>query len=389
MSKSHKKMIGNQVRSEFQKFESANLRSGKPGDFHLNPENFRTYEDYEAHIASLVEDIRAKGVLTPLHVYANGVVADGNCRLTACQRLAAEGVEVEIPFLVVQYEEDKLDRLDAMFSRNDGEQFHALDQGRLFAEYREGGLNNTEIAKRVNRTSMHVGQMLTLHDATDPVRDAVRSGLLSSNMAVDTIRAHGEEILLAAIAEAKDEDARKVRSKHVQSVLDQMKGSPEAEVEDEDEAPFDGGTPVAQQSSNEAVADEVLGDDTPTADEADEDEAQPVDDTDEEPVGNDDGEAQPVDDTEEEEVAGGAAAPAPAPTTPREPKAPTSEGGVKFDAKVARAIIANFLPAANRFIEAEKECTNEELREAVDEFITDLIGLVQEARDYDIEPNEV
>lgn len=246
-----------------------------PRELTLNPENERDYIADNASMEALRQSIRSEGIKTPLHIYDDGTVDDGNRRLFNIQLLLEEGVEIEsVPAIIVPRPDNEVEAVLSRLNKNEAAQFSALEQGRAFAKLRDAGLNNTQISNRTPFTAMHVGNMLTLHDTSDTVRDAVRASQVSATLAVETVRKHGEEVLLQAVDLAVQQGKEKATQRHVDAVAaaieaanavgpkqasdaEPVEAEVEAEVEalDPDDVPFDGGVTVSDAEPTDPVID--------------------------------------------------------------------------------------------------------------------------------------
>jgi hypothetical protein len=247
-----------------------------PKELMLNPNNQRDYDAADPDMVSLRQSLVAQGVLTALEIYEDGVVHDGNRRLFNINILLGEGVWTStVPAIIVPRPENEVEATIARLNKNEARQFSALEQARAFATLRDGGLNNSQIAAKTPFTSMHVGNMLTLHDAGDDVRAAVKARQVSATFAVDTIRRHGDAVLIEAVALALEQGKDRVSPRHVDAVL-ASKVEPVAAPQPDPTTPVDAtpvdatvepvvdATPV--DATVEPVADAVVADATANID---------------------------------------------------------------------------------------------------------------------------
>lgn len=204
-------------------------------DLTLNPENERIYNADEPRMVSLRQSIASEGILAALEIYDDGVVHDGNRRLSCLQHLIAGGSKIgPVPTVIVARPTDAAEAVLARLNRNEAEQFSPLEQGIAFAKLRANEMNNTQIAARTPFSSMHVGNMLTLHDASESVRNFVAAGSVSATLAVETVRKHGEDVLAQAIALAESQDKDKATQRHVDAVANPAKEADVGPVADAD-----------------------------------------------------------------------------------------------------------------------------------------------------------
>lgn len=209
----------------------------------LNPDNERDYRADDPRNVSLRQSLASEGVVTPLHIYEDGVVDDGNRRLFNIGLLmeAGEWTHGDVPAIIVARPANEVEAVLTRLNKNEAAQFSPMEQARAFAKLRAAGLNNTEIARRTPFTSMHVGNMLTLHDASGAVRAAVQKGQVSATLAVETVRKPGgEDVLMRAIALAMSQGRDRATPRHVEAVLaaDAAEAAePAQEAEAETDAP--------------------------------------------------------------------------------------------------------------------------------------------------------
>jgi len=227
-----------------------------PRDLSLNPENERTYRADAPENVALRQSIRAQGVLQPLRIYSDGVVEDGNRRLYNIQILLNEGVEIkEVPAVLVERPATEAEGVILRLNLNEAQQFAPLEQGRAFAKLRAAGMNDVQIANATGFKSMHVGNMLTLHNASETIHQLVDEGKISATMAVTVLRAHGEEMIHRMVDFALSQGKAKATERHLDALLAQDKAAA-TPVED---------LPAPAPAATEAVAVEVQSELPPIA----------------------------------------------------------------------------------------------------------------------------
>lgn len=391
-----RKFAGKIVQGETDLFKSGSIRTVPVEELSLNPENGRTLVWDEDFARSIEEN----GILNPLQIYEDGLVEGGNRRLWHILGLKEQGrhFPAEVPCIVVQRPATEREAILRKLNVNAAEQFPPLDQAAEFAKLRAEGMNNTEIAKLTPFTAMHVGNMLTLWDASDEVKQLVRDGKLSATLAVETLRREdgGEEVLLAAWEKAEADGKKKTTQRYVDAVIEANRPEPEPAPEVE-EVQVDGDDATGEEGEDGGDAGQTDepgedGDDVPFDVDGDEGDDQPVDQGDEEIVGmvevtGDDaapeGSDEPVTDVEvtaDDDAAGERPAAA-------ANNAGSASDGLTFNAKVAREMMAQFLPSAKALIEAARNGTDAELVEEIrDNFLQALEGLVIECDTYGIKP---
>ncbi|HYF87131.1 ATP-binding protein [Azospirillum sp.] len=186
----------------------------------LNPENERTYSADSPQNLSLRQSIMAHGVQSPLRVYEDGTVEDGNRRLFNVNLLSDEGHRInDVPVIFVQHPDSVAEGVIRRINLNEAQQFTPIEQARAFQKLRAAGMNNSRIASKTPFTAMHVGNMLTLWDAGEDVHRLVEDGKISATTAVDTIRSFGVDVVFEAVSLAIKQGKSKATAFHVNSVL--------------------------------------------------------------------------------------------------------------------------------------------------------------------------
>lgn len=167
-------------------------------DIHADPGfnvRFETNELAE-HIASLKAFILGGGSVPPLEVRprdeGGAYVVDGHCRLEAFQQAKAEGAPIEW-ISIMPFNGNDADRVARMATSNEGLKLKPLELSVVYKRLRGMGLEMPEIAKLVNKTPQHVGQILTLADANTDVQQAVKDGDISPTEAVKVVKEHGDK----------------------------------------------------------------------------------------------------------------------------------------------------------------------------------------------------
>lgn len=150
----------------------------------------------EAHIESIKEYIKGGGVLMPMEVRPReegGVwIVDGHCRREAYARAKNEGCPVNLVD-VRAFAGNDADRIARMATSNEGLKLLPLEVAAVYKRLRNLGLDQTQIAKLVNKTAQHVGQVLTLADANVDVQEQVARGEVSASTAIQMVKKHGED----------------------------------------------------------------------------------------------------------------------------------------------------------------------------------------------------
>lgn len=153
-------------------------------------------ERLEEHIEALKQFILNGGVPPPIEVRPRedgGVwIVDGHSRREAYARARAEGAPIEW-IEVRAFAGNDADRIARMATSNEGLKLTPLETAAVYKRLRGLGLGIPEIAKLVNKTPQHVGQVLTLADANTDVQKAVSDGAVSPSVAISMVKKHGDQ----------------------------------------------------------------------------------------------------------------------------------------------------------------------------------------------------
>jgi len=158
--------------------------------------NLRDLDDeYETGIEALASYILAGGTFPALEVIAlpdgSGVeVVDGHRRYDAIGRAIQRGAPIEW-VSVVGFQGNEIERRARIYTSNEGVKLRPLEAARGFKRFRGMGLDTEEIAALVHRSRPHIENYLVLADAEPDVQALVRSGAVSAEVAIDTVRLYG------------------------------------------------------------------------------------------------------------------------------------------------------------------------------------------------------
>ena len=199
--------------------------------FRMDPMRIETVEGFNvrgetpalaAHLLWLKESIRQNGVQTPLTIRLEGekvLLVDGHTRLRAVKELISEGVEFPtgVPCVPEGRNTTHEARTLRLLTANNGLPLSALEKAEVFHRLMTMGLSVAMIATQSGYTTKQVQNLLTLEDAPDEVREAVRDGQVSATEAIKTVRKHGAEdaprVLAAGVARAKNEGKSRATAK--------------------------------------------------------------------------------------------------------------------------------------------------------------------------------
>ena len=174
-----------------------NVREGWNSRDERDPENI-------AHIDMLAQSIAEVGVKESLTVkFADGklYLTDGHCRRAAAI-MAIEKYGADKDMLVpVKTEARDASEADMVFSqivRNSGKPLTPFEQGKVFKRLIELGWETINIARQAGFSKKHVDNLLTLHEAPEPLKEHVRKGEVSATMATQAIQKNRGDVEAAA-----------------------------------------------------------------------------------------------------------------------------------------------------------------------------------------------
>jgi ParB-like chromosome segregation protein Spo0J len=195
----------------------------EPG-FNLRDENAvdENGETFQQSVERLADYIARGGQYPALEVRPRaegGVwIVDGHRRRRAIGLCIERGVPLQdkdgdVWVSIVPFEGNDADRTVRILTSREGRELAPLETARGYARLRGFGWDNSRIAVSVQKTPTHVGQLLLLADANSDVQNMVASGEVAATLAVQVVRAHGEEagsVLADAAATARAQGKKKV-----------------------------------------------------------------------------------------------------------------------------------------------------------------------------------
>jgi ParB/RepB/Spo0J family partition protein len=166
--------------------------------------NVRNFSDprVEAHIVELMANIKQNGVMTPLECLRgekletpyidpkNGkeypqyqwIVVDGQCRLTAVQRLLEQGVDIRrVPVMGVPQGSNEANHTFDMINANVGLRFTPIELAHAYKRLRGMHYEVDEIAEKLGKSVQHVNQCLDLLEYDKDIQDALKEGKITAN----------------------------------------------------------------------------------------------------------------------------------------------------------------------------------------------------------------
>lgn len=181
--------------------------------------NLRNPNDPEvkAHIEGLAKAYANGLYVPPLQVRARDdgkvLVVDGHCRRRAALKAVKElGASIEY-LECFNFRGSDAERVEVMLRASEGLKLSPLEQAMGYLRLHRMGLDNPEIALRVNRTAARVEQLLLLANADSNVHALVRAGTVTADAAIEAVREHGEgagAVLQTKVGEAKEAGKTKV-----------------------------------------------------------------------------------------------------------------------------------------------------------------------------------
>lgn len=185
--------------------------------------NIRTdYGDIEA-LANSIEQDGIKVALIGHKEKGMYIPTDGHRRFKAVQYLQSLGrcLDIEIPFCVQPSKYTNEQRTLDLLILNDGKRLTLFEEGLLFQRLKDKfGLNNTQIATKVGKSSMHVSNCLLLLDAPDELLEHIRQQEISATTVIDQLRKDKDgQVTLGKIQQAIDNNEGKtITKKHIKEV---------------------------------------------------------------------------------------------------------------------------------------------------------------------------
>lgn len=183
--------------------------------FQIPPQNLKVDPDFNLRSVTkfdpdtrpvdreLVDSIKENGLLNPLMVTSDGTIVAGHRRYAAIMHAISEGAEI---FSVPCVQEPKgftpKQRVLTQITTNEGVPFERVELAAVIAKLSQMGMSDDEILKQTGKSRTWLANIYLLNSAPDELKEMVKDGELSANVAVDLIREHGANN--AAVEEAKE-----------------------------------------------------------------------------------------------------------------------------------------------------------------------------------------
>lgn len=224
-----------------------------PRDIHIK-DGWNSREDtpeLDEHIDMLARSISVEGVKEPLTVWweeGKAYVSDGHCRIRGTWR-AIEHYGADIKSVPVKTEDrysSDADRLFSQIVRNSGKPLTPFEQGKVFKRLLAFGWTEKDISEKAGITPKRVSQVMSLMAAPQEVHEMVRSGEVSSSLAIKQVQSEepkqAVENLKAAVQTAKDAGKTRATAKHLPATAKQRQ--PRATMREELHDLIDGATVI-------------------------------------------------------------------------------------------------------------------------------------------------
>ena len=180
--------------------------------------NLRDYNDPKviAHIESFCDSYTNGRYVPPLIVRTMDdgriVPVEGHCRRRGVRLAIERGAK--IPFVnVIPFRGNDAERVEVMLRSEQGLKLETLEIARGYLRLLRMGFDPADIAMSQNKTVGRVEQLLTLATANSDVHALVRDGLVSADVAIEAVRAHGENagaVLSQTLEAARREGRQRV-----------------------------------------------------------------------------------------------------------------------------------------------------------------------------------
>ena len=214
-------------------------------------------------LVAFAADIQQNGVKVPLSGYYDKelkkyVVVQGHRRHAACSLI---GNSIQIPFYLESEGYTDKERIADMITSNSGKPFTFLEEAKVYKTLKESYyMTNVEIAARVGKTSMHVGNSLLLLDAPEELQQYVEQQFVSATLVVEQLRQEDGVVVLEGIKKVLQEQEaegkpKKVTNKHLKPKIQVEKVS-HLEGTEEDDEPNE--KPVKTKATNTVVIGEII-----------------------------------------------------------------------------------------------------------------------------------
>lgn len=173
----------------------------------FNPRDI-SKEDTQTKIRAIADSYKAGRYVKPIEVALVGgraEVVDGHCRLEAV-KLANKELDAEAKIqelMCMPFKGDELDRLVHTYLGNEGEKLTPIECSDLVnTMITTGGLQRQAVADRLGVTIGWVDRLIKVYKLPDEVKQQIRDGKVSLDVALKKFKDHGVEGVAKAVNEA-------------------------------------------------------------------------------------------------------------------------------------------------------------------------------------------
>jgi hypothetical protein len=156
---------------------------------------------YEEHVEDIKKSIMKNGFFrhSPLKVFVNRegdqnlfMLVGGYTRFEAAKRAVAEGYSIErLPVVAARKGTTMIDLMIGLDKDNDGKPLSPYERSVVIKRLGDLGVDEDEIAERMNITKQWLGDLLVLQGAPREIHNMVQIGETSARLAIDLIKQHG------------------------------------------------------------------------------------------------------------------------------------------------------------------------------------------------------
>lgn len=181
-----------------------------------------------AHIRHLADSMKAVGFYShkPFAAVAGYegkraviLITEGGCRYDALQLALSEGADIPSAPVVLQDKSTTIEDLTlALIRSNDGKRFSTLELAITVKRLFKFNWSIETIAEKTSFSVEYVNQLLAIAGAPHLIREMIANGEVPAAVALQTIRAHGDEavvVLKEAVTAAKAQGKKGITRKHL------------------------------------------------------------------------------------------------------------------------------------------------------------------------------
>lgn len=186
--------------------------------------DFNPNDEDDLALAQSIAEVGIKETMTAIWEDGRAYITNGH-RRRAAALYARDVLKAEIKSVPVQTEarySSEAEHVLSQIVRNAGKPLSPFEKGKVFKKLIDLGWSETEIGQKTGITRTRVVQLLEVQSAPEPVKAMVRSGEVSADLAMKTIRAAdgdtGKAVaeLAGAIDTAKKAGKTRATAKHVE-----------------------------------------------------------------------------------------------------------------------------------------------------------------------------